>query len=1121
MASASFSPQINIINSSAPIPEPTPDNTGKITWLEGQVQEPQEGEEAVFIIDYDLSLFRSLYINGQELTLNEDYTLEEGSTIITINANYISKLKIGDYNILAKYSDGKEFATVMRITENIENTDISTLAPDTGALNMQMFGGDLARNTPFILSGLFILLALFFLFKRYGINWLISRKQKRSPRMVENHYRPRITKMVSSTNLRSNSQSGLSINSRRIIPVILGLLIISGGVATATNLLSPQTNDQQVYAESSSDSGLSISTTDGNFEKDVDLSGGSAFVSTSQTVTIDTATAHGYKLFISTDSPEYNDLSINGSISADARISTSSNTFTSPDVLEEDSYGFAVDNSTFGTDYTPSSTSKWAGIPALGSETTIKETTNSTPANDSTTVYYGFNITNNLPDGSYYGTNNNTIIYKAIATILPTYDISYTCNGGSGSVESQTKETGASITISESTGCTNQGYHFKEWNTLSDGSGEVYSPGSTYSKDENLNLYAIWEADIVQTYRISYSCNGGNGTIDDQFKLQSTNIELSDGSTCSLTGSNIIKWNTKSDGSGNDYSLGANYSTDADLSLYAVWETLPVEEHTFTLNYNANGGTGAPSAQTNKTTNNSTTFSISSTKPTRTGYNFKGWSTNKNATTGAYQAGGSITVTNISTTLYAIWEVIPSKTFILYYSANGGANAPAQQSITTTASSAQFTISQTIPTRTNYAFKGWCTVATSNGACTGTTYQKGNTITLSSSTSVTLYAMWIYNGPVQVSSITISGTNSILVNAQNHTSQLSAAVAPSNATNKAVTWTSSNSAVATVSSTGLVTAVDAGTTVITATAKDGSGKKATYNITVRKKVIILLGASQLERINGASYANIKSYSSTKSKNSYTTTQNNQYAINREGPKKLNETLNFIYFPGRGYNFETSENWGKDAAILQQTNPAYSGWSFAKKIVHNYKTRMPYVDFHIYFTLLGNDIKYYSCTDAENDKNMEYTSDSRHIILPTVTKQVVRYNTDIVELTKEGYNVQGYVTSVQPVRASQSESTKIVNSNHKNSCDAKYRSNIKYYKYGKKVKSIISSKNYTSIKYVDTLSQILDTKETSTGWGWNANWKATWGEYNTSDGIHWTNATAGNYLKFWLGLNGNL
>ena len=66
---------------------------------------------------------------------------------------------------------------------------------------------------------------------------------------------------------------------------------------------------------------------------------------------------------------------------------------------------------------------------------------------------------------------------------------------------------------------------------------------------------------------------------------------------------------------------------------------------------------------------------------------------------------------------------------------------------------------------------------------------------------------------------------------QGKTLQLKATVS-SDATNKKLTWSSSNTGVATVSSTGLVTAKKAGTATITAKAQDGSGKKATCVVKV-------------------------------------------------------------------------------------------------------------------------------------------------------------------------------------------------------------------------------------------------------------------------------------------------
>jgi hypothetical protein len=85
------------------------------------------------------------------------------------------------------------------------------------------------------------------------------------------------------------------------------------------------------------------------------------------------------------------------------------------------------------------------------------------------------------------------------------------------------------------------------------------------------------------------------------------------------------------------------------------------------------------------------------------------------------------------------------------------------------------------------------------------------------------------SGNVAVTGVTVSPTSASL--AVNGTQQLMATVSPSNATNKTVTWTSSNNAVATVSSTGLVTGIAAGTATITVTTQDGA-LTATSAITV-------------------------------------------------------------------------------------------------------------------------------------------------------------------------------------------------------------------------------------------------------------------------------------------------
>lgn len=82
----------------------------------------------------------------------------------------------------------------------------------------------------------------------------------------------------------------------------------------------------------------------------------------------------------------------------------------------------------------------------------------------------------------------------------------------------------------------------------------------------------------------------------------------------------------------------------------------------YTVSYNANGGSGAPSSQTKW---KDQTLTLSSTKPTRTGYTFLGWSTSSTATSATYSAGGSYTA-NSGATLYAVWS--EHKLTVNYYS---------------------------------------------------------------------------------------------------------------------------------------------------------------------------------------------------------------------------------------------------------------------------------------------------------------------------------------------------------------------------------------------------------------------------------------------------------------------
>lgn len=153
------------------------------------------------------------------------------------------------------------------------------------------------------------------------------------------------------------------------------------------------------------------------------------------------------------------------------------------------------------------------------------------------------------------------------------------------------------------------------------------------------------------SYSIKYNANGGSGAPGNQTKWKDQTLTLST-TKPTRTGYTFLGWSTSSSATSATYSAGGSYTANAAATLYAVWKAI-----TYTVKYNANGGSGAPA---NQTKTYGKTLTLSSTKPTRTNYNFKGWGTSASATTVAYAAGGSYTA-NAGVTLYAVWELAYTK----------------------------------------------------------------------------------------------------------------------------------------------------------------------------------------------------------------------------------------------------------------------------------------------------------------------------------------------------------------------------------------------------------------------------------------------------------------------------
>lgn len=163
----------------------------------------------------------------------------------------------------------------------------------------------------------------------------------------------------------------------------------------------------------------------------------------------------------------------------------------------------------------------------------------------------------------------------------------------------------------------------------------------------------------MTSYTVSYNANGGSGAPSAQTKWYNTTLALSS-TKPTRTGHAFKGWATSPSGSV-AYAAGANYTANATVTLYAVWQA-----DTYTVAYNANGGSGAPS---NQTKTYGVNLTLSSTKPTRTNYDFLGWGTSASSTTVSYNAGGTYSE-NAGITLYAIWQLAYTNPRITNFSIN-------------------------------------------------------------------------------------------------------------------------------------------------------------------------------------------------------------------------------------------------------------------------------------------------------------------------------------------------------------------------------------------------------------------------------------------------------------------
>ena len=342
-----------------------------------------------------------------------------------------------------------------------------------------------------------------------------------------------------------------------------------------------------------------------------------------------------------------------------------------------------------------------------------------------------------------YSNNVGTSSFRITKETPATYTLSYNANGGSGAPSSQSDATNYTIS---STVPERFGYTFLGWSKNSSATTATYEPDDYISLTSDTTLYAVWKsastASVNTTisttiefpyqqvyYTFTPSSSGeytfeSNGSLDSKITLyNSSGTEIGYNDDGSENRNFLL---TAELYSGTRYYVKIwAYSDYSGSTTFRITKETPA---TYTLSYNANGGSGAPSSQSG-----ATGYTVSSAEPTRSGYTFLGWSRSSSATLATYYSGDTISLTS-DTTLYAVWQENAVTAYTLTYNANGGSGAPSSQSGATS-----YTVSSTEPTRNGYTFLGW----SKSPIATFATYYAGNTITLTANT--TLYAVWQTN----------------------------------------------------------------------------------------------------------------------------------------------------------------------------------------------------------------------------------------------------------------------------------------------------------------------------------------------------------------------------------------
>ena len=311
---------------------------------------------------------------------------------------------------------------------------------------------------------------------------------------------------------------------------------------------------------------------------------------------------------------------------------------------------------------------------------------------------------------------------RTVTPPAPTeFIVTFDGNGGTGSMEPVTVEEGSRYPLPACGFTAPDGQEFKAWEI----GGIEYNAGDDYVVLGNTEIKALWKdsAVIPTTFTITFNANGGTGSMEPVTVEEGSRYPLPACGFTAPAGQEFKAWEI----GGIEYNAGDDYVVLGNTEIKALWKDSAVIPTTFTITFNANGGTGSMEPVTVEEGSRYPLPACGFIPPVN--MQFSGWALSAG---GSVIADGAIMVTS-NITLYAIWEPVPVNEFVVFFDGNGG--TPAVSSMMTIGHRLAF-----LPgafRSGSYCFDGWYTERNGGELITTSTVFAANTI---------VYAHWTYTG---------------------------------------------------------------------------------------------------------------------------------------------------------------------------------------------------------------------------------------------------------------------------------------------------------------------------------------------------------------------------------------